>query len=64
MEAGRAASGITKGRLAAYCAEAAELMLPHLRGRALPLLRAPAGVGGKGPQIVVPARVGSRLGDG
>ena len=35
------ASGITKGRLAAHYAEAAELMLPHLRGRALSLLRAP-----------------------
>ena len=42
-----AASGVTKGQLAAYYAEAAELMLPHLRGRALSLLRAPAGVGHK-----------------
>jgi bifunctional non-homologous end joining protein LigD len=42
-----AASGVTKGQLAAYYDAVAGLMLPHLAARPLSLLRAPAGVGGK-----------------
>ena len=42
-----ASSGITKGQLAAYYDAAAALMLPHLAGRPLSLLRAPAGIDGK-----------------
>ncbi|MFT4266964.1 MAG: DNA ligase D, partial [Xenophilus sp.] len=40
------ASGATKGEVAAYYAEAAPLMLPHLKGRPVALVRAPDGVGG------------------
>ncbi|MDZ4357257.1 MAG: DNA ligase D [Variovorax sp.] len=40
-------SGITKGELAAYCDAVATLMLPHLRGRPVSLVRAPDGVGGE-----------------
>lgn len=40
-------SGITKGQLAAYCDSVATLMLPHLRGRPVSLVRAPDGVGGE-----------------
>jgi bifunctional non-homologous end joining protein LigD len=42
-----AKSGITKGELAAYYAAVATLMLPHLRGRPVSLVRAPDGVGGE-----------------
>lgn len=40
-------SGITKGQLIAYYAQAAELMLPHLKQRPVSLLRAPDGVAGQ-----------------
>ncbi|CAA2101163.1 DNA ligase D [Variovorax paradoxus] len=40
-------SGITKGQLAAYYDSVAALMLPHLRGRPVSLVRAPDGVGGE-----------------
>ena len=40
-------SGITKGQLAAYYDSVATLMLPHLRGRPVSLVRAPEGVGGE-----------------
>lgn len=40
-------SGITKGELAAYYDSVATLMLPHLRGRPVSLVRAPEGVGGE-----------------
>jgi bifunctional non-homologous end joining protein LigD len=39
------AAALTKGALAAYYAEAAERILPHLRDRPLSLLRCPDGVG-------------------
>ncbi|WP_431125349.1 non-homologous end-joining DNA ligase [Variovorax paradoxus] len=42
-----AASGITKGELAAYYATVAPLILPHLEGRPVALVRAPEGVGGE-----------------
>ncbi|MDH6170174.1 bifunctional non-homologous end joining protein LigD [Variovorax boronicumulans] len=42
-----AQSGTTKGELAAYYAQAASQMLPHLRGRPVALVRAPDGVGGE-----------------
>ncbi|KLN57202.1 non-homologous end-joining DNA ligase [Variovorax paradoxus] len=42
-----AASGITKGELAAYYASVAPLILPHLAGRPVALVRAPDGVGGE-----------------
>ena len=42
-----AQSGITKGALAAYYDSVATLMLPHLRGRPVALVRAPEGVGGE-----------------
>lgn len=41
------ASGVTKGELAAYYEQAAALMLPHLKGRPVALVRAPDGVGGE-----------------
>lgn len=41
-----AASGVTKGELAAYCELVAPLMLPHLKGRPVAWVRAPSGVGG------------------
>jgi bifunctional non-homologous end joining protein LigD len=40
-------SGITKGELAAYYDSVATLMLAHLRGRPVSLVRAPEGVGGE-----------------
>jgi bifunctional non-homologous end joining protein LigD len=40
-------SGITKGDVAAYYASVAALILPHLKGRPVALLRAPAGVPGE-----------------
>ena len=40
-------SGVTKGGLADYYRAAAPLLLPHLAGRPLSLLRAPRGVGGR-----------------
>lgn len=40
-------SGTTKGELVAYYAEVAELILPHLKGRPVALVRAPEGVGGE-----------------
>ena len=42
-----AESGITKGELAAYYQQAAEIILPHLKGRPVSLVRAPDGVGGE-----------------
>jgi len=39
-------SGLTKGDVAAYYAQVAPLILPHLKGRPVALLRAPAGVAG------------------
>ena len=42
-----ARSGLTKLDLLRYYDSVAERMLPHLRGRAVALLRAPAGVGGE-----------------
>jgi len=42
-----AQSGTTKGALAAYYDSVAALMLPHLRGRPVALVRAPEGVGGE-----------------
>jgi len=42
-----AKSGITKGELAAYYDTVGTLMLPHLRGRPVSLVRAPEGVGGE-----------------
>ncbi len=41
------ASGFTKGDLVGYYARVAALMLPHLRGRPVSLVRAPAGIGGE-----------------
>jgi len=40
-------SGITKGELVAYYEQVAALMLPHLKGRPVSLVRAPEGVGGE-----------------
>lgn len=40
-------SGTTKGELAAYYEQVSELMLPHLKGRPVSLVRAPDGVGGE-----------------
>ena len=40
-------SGITKGELVAHYAQVAELMLPHLKGRPVALVRAPEGIGGE-----------------
>jgi bifunctional non-homologous end joining protein LigD len=42
-----AASGVTKLELVRYYALVGELMLEHLKGRPLALVRAPAGVGGE-----------------
>ncbi|MBN8749370.1 Multifunctional non-homologous end joining protein LigD [Xylophilus ampelinus] len=41
------ASGTTKGDLVRYYADVAPLMLPHLKGRPVSLVRAPEGVGGE-----------------
>lgn len=41
------ASGTTKGELVAYYQRIAPLMLPHLKGRPVSLVRAPEGVGGE-----------------
>ena len=41
------ASGTTKGDLLRYYADVASLMLPHLKGRPVSLVRAPEGVGGE-----------------
>lgn len=41
------ASGVTKMELVRYYALVAELMMPHLKGRPVSLVRAPAGVGGE-----------------
>jgi bifunctional non-homologous end joining protein LigD len=40
-------TGLTKGDLVGYYARAAELMLPHLKGRPLALVRAPSGIDGE-----------------
>ena len=42
-----AESGLTKGELVRYYERAAPLMLPHLRGRPIAMVRAPSGVGGE-----------------
>ncbi|MDQ0139929.1 DNA ligase D [Cupriavidus necator] len=42
-----AESGTTKGELVRYYERVAALMLPHLRGRPIAMVRAPAGVGGE-----------------
>lgn len=42
-----AQSGITKGELVAFYGQVADLMLPHLKGRPVALVRAPEGVGGE-----------------
>jgi bifunctional non-homologous end joining protein LigD len=42
-----AQSGVTKGDLVAFYEQVAELMLPHLKGRPVALVRAPEGVGGE-----------------
>ncbi|MGI4777973.1 MAG: DNA ligase D [Janthinobacterium lividum] len=42
-----AESGITKGEVVAYYMQVAELVLPHLDGRPVSLVRAPDGVGGE-----------------
>lgn len=42
-----AESGVTKGELVRYYERAAALMLPHLRGRPIAMVRAPSGVGGE-----------------
>ncbi|WP_077001052.1 non-homologous end-joining DNA ligase [Variovorax sp. KK3] len=40
-------SGVTKGELVAYYDQVSALMLPHLRGRPVSLVRAPEGVSGE-----------------
>ena len=40
-------SGLTKGDLMQHYAAVAQLMLPHLKGRPVSLVRAPSGVGGE-----------------
>ncbi|MGO4394598.1 DNA ligase D [Variovorax sp. M-6] len=40
-------SGITKGELVAFYDQVAEVMLPHLKGRPVSLVRAPEGIGGE-----------------
>ena len=40
--------GITKGEVAAYYAQMAPVILPHLRGRPITMERYPAGIGAKG----------------
>ena len=41
------ATGLTKGDLVQHYAAVAQLMLPHLKGRPVSLVRAPSGVGGE-----------------
>ncbi|MGO4327377.1 DNA ligase D [Cupriavidus sp. 2TAF22] len=41
------ATGLTKGHLVAYYEAIAPLLLPHLRGRPVALVRGPAGIGGE-----------------
>ena len=40
--------GITKGEVAAYYDEVAEVMLPHVRNRPITMERFPSGIGAKG----------------
>ncbi len=40
-------SGVTKGELIAFYDQVGELMVPHLKGRPVALVRAPEGVGGE-----------------
>ncbi|MGJ7520742.1 DNA ligase D [Variovorax sp. LT1P1] len=40
-------SGVTKGELVDYYAQASSLILPHLKGRPVSLVRAPEGIGGE-----------------
>jgi bifunctional non-homologous end joining protein LigD len=40
-------SGVTKGELVEYYVQASELILPHLKGRPVSLVRAPEGIGGE-----------------
>lgn len=40
-------SGVTKGELVEYYVQATELILPHLKGRPVSLVRAPEGIGGE-----------------
>jgi bifunctional non-homologous end joining protein LigD len=40
-------SGVTKGELVDYYLQAAPLILPHLKGRPVSLVRAPEGIGGE-----------------
>ncbi|TPG23087.1 DNA ligase D [Variovorax guangxiensis] len=40
-------SGVTKGELVAYYLDASKLLLPHLKGRPVSLVRAPEGIGGE-----------------
>lgn len=42
-----AESGVTKGELVDYYLQAAPLILPHLKGRPVSLVRAPEGIGGE-----------------
>lgn len=42
-----AASGVTKGELAAFYCRIAPWLLPHLAGRPVSIVRAPAGIGGE-----------------
>ena len=41
------ASGVTKGELVDYYVQASALILPHLKGRPVSLVRAPEGIGGE-----------------
>ncbi|RZL99485.1 MAG: DNA ligase D, partial [Variovorax sp.] len=66
------ASGVTKGALAAYFERVAPLLLPHLEGRPVSLVRAPEGIGGelffqkhaKGPGLVGVTRLDPALDPG
>jgi bifunctional non-homologous end joining protein LigD len=67
-----AASGVTKGELAAYFERVAPLLLPHLDDRPVSLVRAPEGIGGelffqkhaKGPGLVGVTRLDPALDPG
>jgi bifunctional non-homologous end joining protein LigD len=67
-----AASGVTKGELAAYYGRVAPLLLPHLEGRPVSLVRAPDGIGGelffqkhaKGPALAGVTRLDAALDPG